>query len=830
MLVRKYGANENLMIIVFNILPYLYSIYEGINEGTDINVVLIVGVSTVVTIMTIVFPLLANAIESLDKRYDSTYVVDIFRKDWSVWLFSIGLCLAVCSIVFWTISYFLLPDEVLHVATPILITITFMLVVVTICLTFRIVQFKIPVKLFGILKRKEKRLVNPKHYFDRRPNKEMIKENTNFDRKSNRYYSILACLYIEAYSKGNQLQNDIINFWEKKCTPKQPSKKSLSHFSEKNISYMVSLPQCYYYFIREVEKWAHSNAEKQSPCDGVVLLTRILLTGLMPIKIEQINKQIIWTYNYETLKSVWKSMRDAINNGMESMFRLYWQTINNNALRRYSNTSLPLSSNESLLFEQQYSNNIYFLTCAFLLYRKAYDSLFYALTYTQASNRRRHVLPNSVSELLNSYVDFRVWYSDMEHQHQFSFSDDYKFGAAYETVNSSTWLTVFMFVIFWVEAKQKGEKLNGNVYFRHPKTEEVTRYMQHLLSALKQVKDNAEELEWLKASGLSSDDLPSDKECTDYIEAVLQDYEKRLDIELKKRPIIGTARDFIQKDSIIGGIRQAQSLFNQFSLASIKGKSVSYTSNLQHTMIDKRVFIQELSDTNDAINKMDLAVRQWKYQIIAQLREHFIKKVASTKMISADRKMLEEVRKEVQKRYPVCEQYRNDFALDLYMRDSLKSRLGEQLGKEIERWIGMSAIFPWQVAVVSFIPDLRTLLNIRDNSTCFKQSRIVDCLIAYRGSKEISDRFRKYLLHSVFIVPIVDLPYINWNAQVNNDLVEENNLSLIDDKQRIYVNIKHPENSSMSDVQLYKPYEIRTNNKYFIQLKLDLENVKYREE
>ena len=818
------------MDISINILPYLDAIYQGVNEGTNVNVVLMVGVSTVVSIMAIALPLLANAIGSLDKRYDSTYVVDVFRKDWSVWLFSIGLTLAVCSIVFWTISYFLLPNKILCVATLILIAMTFLLVVATLCLIIRIVRFKIPAKLFGIIKRKEKRLVNPKHYFDRRPNREMINENTKFDRKSNRYYSILACLYIESYRKGNQLQNDIIIFWEKKCTPKKPSKKSLSHFSEKNISYMVSLPHCYYYFIREVEKWAYSNEEKKSSCDGVVLLTRILLTGHMPIVIKEENKQVIWTYNYETLQSVWKSMRDAIDNGMESMFRRYWQIINNNALRRYSNTSLPLSSNESLFYEQQYSNRIYFLTCAFLLYRKAYDSLFYALTYTQASNRRRHVLPNNVSELFNAYVDFRVWYSDMNNQHQFSFSDDYRFGTVYEAVDSATWLTVFMFVIIWDEAKQKGEKLNENVLFRHPKTEEVTRYMQYLLSALIQVKYNAEELDWLKASGLSHDDVPSEKECTDYIETVLQDYEKQLNTELKKRPIIGTARDILQKDSIIGGIRQTQDLFKQFSRASIKRKGVLYSSNLQHTAIDKRAFIQELSDTNIAINKMDLAAQQWKNQIIVQLSEHFIKKVASTKMISADKKMQEEVRREVQNRYPVCEQYQNDFALDLYMRDSLKPRLGEQLGKEIERWVGMSAIFPWQVALISFIPDLRTLLKIREHSTCFKQSRIIDCLIDYQGSKEISDRFRKYLLNSVFIVPIVDLPYINWNARVNTDLVEEHDLSLIDDKQRIYVNIYHQENSSMTDVQIYKPYEILTNNKYFIQLKLDLKNIKYREE
>lgn len=817
------------MLIYLHILQYLYAVYESIECGTDINVILVVGVSTIISVMAVALPLLVNSISGLDKRYNSTYVVNVFCKDWTVWLFIIMLCVSICNIIVWTVAYFCRLEQVQLTSSVTLLAFTSLLIASTICLIVRIVLYGTPAYLFRIIKKKERRIGNPKHYFDRMTNAKTIEENAAFDRKTNRYYSILACLYIEAFRKGNQLQQAILDFWNRKCTPDMPSKKTLSNFDNSNITYVVHFPECYYYFIREVEKWALAHEDKNSSYDGIVLLTRILLTGHMPVKDDKLNKKVIWTYSFETLDSMWKSMRNAVDNGMEQMFRRYWQIINNNALRRYSNSSFPLSSVEALCQEQRYYNRIQFLTCAYLIYRKSYGSLLYALNYTQSSRLQRHVLPNNISELLNTYVDFRFWYSNLSNQHYYSFSDDYQISSSFEAVHHATWLAALMFVLFWDEAKQNGEELNKKVLFRHWKTDNVRKYLQYLLSTLVQLRDNTEHLEWLKAGGLTSEDVPTSEECQEYINAVIRDHDRQLDDELRKRPVQGTARTMLLNDAIRQEVRQAKGDFKLWRISSPKGKSHIQSGGLLHVETSKRLFIQDLSDTEVAVDKMHALALQWKYQMVALLREYFINKASYQRTLSVNKDILTEVRREVSERYPVLVQYNNLAALDQYTRENVKKKIGKELAAMIIRWAGIVGKCHSRAVVVSFIPDIRTLLGMKDCQNRFHGILLIDGLNDYRGSKQISDRYRRYLYDSVFVVRKADLPYINWKVASNRDLSEAKNLGSLDASQNLYVNIRHKENSPTSEVLLYKPYEIFSNDAKYVQIRLDMDRITFQD-
>ena len=197
-------------------------------------------------------------------------------------------------------------------------------------------------------------------------------------------------------------------------------------------------------------------------------------------------------------------------------------------------------------------------------------------------------------------------------------------------------------------------------------------------------------------------------------------------------------------------------------------------------------------------------------------------------MISAGEKILNDARNLVREKYPTLIQYNNIDALNRYTRDEVKRHLGKPLADAIDKRAGMTAPFTWQVAIISFIPELKELLGLKENMSCFHGIKIIDCLDSQNISTPLNrDRYIRYLYNSVFIVRKSDLPFINWEAKIQEELINANNLQLLDEKQQLYVGIRHSEDSAQSEISIYRPYEIHTNDKYFIQLKLDLENIKF---
>ena len=815
------------MAAIIKILNALATINENLTNGTEVSVVLEIGIATVVSIMAVALPLLVNSISKLDHRYDSSYVVDAFCKDWTIWAFGIMLVLSIGAIISWAIAFFCHCMCALSVIQIVLLIFTFLLVIALICLIIQIIRYGIPTQLFKIIKNKEKRLEAPKSYFANQQDKKSIAKNEKFNKKTYKYYSILACLYVESSKRGNQLQQEILKFWKEKCTPKVPQKKEIPQPHFGHIAYTIHYPNCYYYFIHEVEKWAYDNMDKQSSCDDVIKLTSTFLKGQTPEQLQENGQFVVWTYSYETLLSLWQSMQGAIENGMKQMFQRYWQVVNNNAIRRYKNISLPLSKNESLAQEKIYYGHILFNTCGYVLYRKDYESLLYALNYTQSSRFERYALPNNISELLNEYVDYRIWHSNMSVQEDFMFSSDYHINSTFEAVHGVTWLTALMFVMYWIEAKQNNADLSKGVFFRCENTTEIEKHLRYLLSALVLLKDRYDEYEWLKEFGIAQADVPSKQECEVYINSVMQDYDKRFEADLKKRPV-DSARTMFLNNTAVQEMKSLTDAFAQFNSATLKYKQHVTVTGTFSTDISKRYFIQALSGTDAAKNKYLQSLMAWKHDIITQLREYFIHKTARTIMISVEEKILNDARNLVRKKYPTLIQYNNIDALNRYTKDEVKKHLGKPLADAIFKRAGMTAPFTWQVAIVSFIPELKKLLGLNENRSRFHGIKIIDCLDSQNISTPLNrDRYIRYLYNSVFIVRKSDLPFINWEAKIHEELINANNLQLLDEKQKLYVGIRHLEDHSQSEISIYRPYEIHTNDKYFIRLKLDLENIKF---
>lgn len=817
------------MIDIIKILNALATINENLTNGTEVSAVLEIGIATVVSIMAVALPLLVNSISKLDNRYDSLYVVNEFCKDWTIWTFGIMLVLSICAIIFWAIAFFCHCKCALPVVQIVLLICVSLLVITLICLIIQIVRYGIPTQLFQIIKSKEERLEAPKHYYDNQRDKKTATENETFNKKTYKCYSILACLYIESSKRGNQLQQEILKFWQKKCTPKTPNEKEILHPYLEHPAYTIHYPNCYYYFIHEVEKWAYDNVNKQSSCDDVIKLTSSFLKGQEAVQLQKKNKYIIWTYSYETLLSLWQSMRGAIDNDMKPMFQRYWQVMNNNAIRRYKNMSLPLSKTESLAQEKMYYGHILFSTCGYLMYTKDYESLSYALNYTQSSRFERYALPNNISELLNEYVDFRIWYSNMSVQDDFTFSSDYHIHSTFEAVHGVTWFTALMFVMYWIEAKQNNADLSKDVFFKCEKTTEIEKHLRYLLSALVMLKDRYNDYEWLKEFGIAQADVPGKQECEDYINSVMQDYDKRFEADLKKRPV-DSARTMFLDNTAVREMKNLTDAFGQFNSATLKHKQYVTVTGTFSTGISKRYFIQALSGTDAAKNKYLQSLMSWKYNIITRLREHFIHKTARTIMISAEEKVLNDARTLVREKYPMLIQYNNIDALNRYTKDEVKKHLGKPLADAIDKRAGMTTPFTWQVVIISFIPELKELLGIKESRSRFHGIKIIDCLDVQNISTTLNrDRYTRYLYNSVFIVRKSDLPFINWNAKIHKEQINANNLELLDEKQKLYMGIRYSEDSAQSEISIYRPYEIWTNDKYFIQLRLDLDNITFED-
>ena len=241
------------MANIIKILNALATINENLTNGTEVSVVLEIGIATVASIMAFALPLLVNSISKLDYRYNSSYVVDAFCKDWTIWAFGIMLVLSIGAIISWAIAFFSHCMCALSVIQIVLLIFTFLLVIALICLIIQIIRYGIPTQLFKIIKNKEKRLEAPKSYFANQRDKKSIAKNEKFNKKTYKYYSILACLYVESSKRGNQLQQEILKFWKEKCTPKVPPKKEIPQPHFGHIAYTIHYPNCYYYFIHEVE-------------------------------------------------------------------------------------------------------------------------------------------------------------------------------------------------------------------------------------------------------------------------------------------------------------------------------------------------------------------------------------------------------------------------------------------------------------------------------------------------------------------------------------------------------------------------------------------------
>lgn len=395
----------------------------------DINVITSVAIGTIVSIMAIAFPVLVTVIHNLSNRYQNNYVVTEFRNNKALKAFKYSLYISLGLSAGWIGCYYFSETKIWYNLLMFLLLIaTIKLVICLLYLIWKIIDFMTPNKLLDIIIEKINNLPPPSFYFDRnvyRPlafgSKEeferMQKINAveNYDAETTRLYATIARLYAQ-FREDLIVRKSIEDFWKEKC-------RSVSSTEEKIKSYT----NCYYNFIYEALDYAveHNDPATQT---RVVSFLNILLNSHLgePRKYREPESEIHkikYGLSWETIECMWIAMQKSVNCPNEGMFREYWQIAYNFYSRKYLNPidrSVDCPIIDKIDNEQSFYYAIHYLCCSYLMGRKKYNLLDFALNYSQCMPFKWYLMPDNALDVVKTYTVIKDWHSDLNNQERFS--------------------------------------------------------------------------------------------------------------------------------------------------------------------------------------------------------------------------------------------------------------------------------------------------------------------------------------------------------------------------------------------------------------------------
>lgn len=783
------------MQLIAYILATLKSINENLMAGTNTSVVLTIGVTTIVSIMAVALPILTNAIVNLDSRYKSTYVVDIFKERWSVWLFIGSLAAAICAVLLWTLAYYFFHN-ILYISTIILFFLTILVVIFTFYLICDVVRFSIPSSLLEILKTNIGNVRLPKGYYNRRPTKEEINANEDFDKETKKYFGVLASLYIDSIQKRDHQSQDIIKYWEKIV-------KADESPNEENYDVLtLSYPNCYFHFIREVERWAFMTGERTVRNKEIVALWDKLLNGNLGSQ----NGKVILEYSFETLDHLWKSMRDVIDNNKDEMFKYFWFVVNNAYMRRETRSGVPSTLKEDIHYGQLVFARRAFLCCAYLLAKKKYDLLEYAVNYSMSVPFSRPMLPNTVDEVLENYIFWRRWNNDFEKSTYLHFNDDLSTTSIVENKNILTAFGAFMMhVIFIGKAGEKKRFLDGEMHAEAYSQAEFKQYVEDLIHSYAFIP-----YEWMRHFDFSKPTITKIK-IESIITCMIEEYEGRQSEKLKKHHLFNSKTNCLNNTTRVESERFWMDFLHQWPNNYDGTKNKNYTSQSEELKFDKKHFVYGFCDDSKFESISQTPALVYRYELVTQLRNYFIAHTQTRiETLYPEEATWNELIAQIKTEHPLYD------SENVFREAQIRamSTMGKQLRDVIlHKYLGTTP-FTCQMAIVSFMPSLKELLSIKDTAHYFEGIQIIDILSQYRGTEANNKRFQKYIYNSIFIVRKSDLPYL----KIRKNEPPIDGYKLVSKELPLYMRIKENDDMLSVNTDVYIPYDLYWNNKQFKQI------------
>lgn len=778
-----------MLLEYINILNTLKAINENLSNSTNVTIVLAIGVATIVSIMAVAMPILINAVINLDNRYNSTYVVDIFRSRCSVRFFQSLLIISILSIVIWCIAYYYVPSKLVCSSIILLLT-TLLLVVATLLLIYDVIRFTIPASLFKIIKTYIDSSSLPRGYYNRRLTPNDLEQIKNFDTHTYRYFGVLACLYIDSIKKGDRQAEFIADYWTHLLYPNTSNIKADDYYAQPLL-----FPSCYYYFVHKVEKWVFNTNKTSLQYEEVVNLSKIMLYA----HIRQNNSKCIWLITSETTACIWKSVRDAIDNNMDSMFKYYWQVVNNANMLYRSQLDISLSAKEYIQYGQNEYSKRAFLCCAYLLYMKKYELLKYAVEYSQSIPLKRPMLPNTIDEVFDNYVYWRRMNSDFEKSLSLNMLDNYSTNARVDTITILSDFAVFMsYLVLSGNTKEKEKLERGHIYVLTYSKDEYIKYATYLVLLY-----SDDSYDWITYYGLDAP-LYTKEQCSSIFESIMDNYETISKESIEHCNIARTRVDLL-RDTTTDECENFWMHFNEeWPHCTDKSKQTICASSIMSFPLEKKFFIYGAAKYDDVTYQMKRPATLYKYNLVGSLRNYLIRHTSRIQTITPDAKLWNKIISKVKTEYP----FYDANSVLRKAKDDVVPYMGKPLQNAIDEMSKYPAIFRWQIAIISFMPKIKELLEIKDDAKYYHGIEIIDILDTYFGKE--NERFGKYIYNSVFVVKKADLPYINFN-NVTNEL--ENEYELISENIPLYSSITENKDTLSVRANIYIPYEILANDK-----------------
>lgn len=390
-----------------------------------INVTTSVAITTIVTIMTIALPLMITSMHRLVELYKTNYAMNIFNSDSSLKWFRVILIISVSIAVCWVILFFIDAHTILCYASIALCGLTLALLINLIILVARIVYYTLPNKFINVIFKKIDNSKTPKFYFspeiykyssDKKEETKRLKKyykTEEYDERTTFLFIVLARIYVT--SNEISVRKEILKYWDDKCRKASLQKNDYNYYTNG-----------FYNFIHEIETWAIEKEDKNLQIESIKF-TNILLNAHLPMprklgERESDEDERVYI-SYETLKSLWRTIRTCIDAGDEEMFKRYWQIVNNMSSRKYESRFISKPKNfddEKIKFLV-----LHFACCAYLIASKRYELLKYALEYSQSHPFHWELIPEKSDDIVGLYILTKQAYSNWQYEMDFTFSDDY---------------------------------------------------------------------------------------------------------------------------------------------------------------------------------------------------------------------------------------------------------------------------------------------------------------------------------------------------------------------------------------------------------------------
>lgn len=490
-----------------NIVSYIKTSYDkaaSVISLTDlqrqmsddfVEVVTAIAIGTVISVMTIAFPLIFNEMHYITDRYKTNYIIALLYRGKIFIFFTSTLAISVTLSSIWVICYFF-KIEALCAITFYLFIFTLLLIISMILLVVELTQYTMPDKLLKIVKKEINKHKAPKYYFDRnvynpslytidspQENQRLKKLHAieEYDSKTTKLYIIVARIYA-LFIEDNGTSSEILSFFDEKCRKDSYLDGNMKRYTN-----------CYYNFIYGIADWAigHNNTKLQ---EEVIRVTNVLLKAHLgkPRRLgERETEEHIKKYalSWETLECLWKVMRKSVASTNEDMFKAYWQVVNNFYSLKYEDIKLTKEQKATFEAERQFYSQVQYLSCAYVLGCKKFNLIDYILNYSQQMPFAWFLIPNTVEELIPIYVAIKQSYSNLTYEMHFSFTEDYNMFSDIIRKNPISQFTNLILFILWrkdvdlskisIEGNNSITYLN-QLYDIAEATNKDTEWIQHL--------------------------------------------------------------------------------------------------------------------------------------------------------------------------------------------------------------------------------------------------------------------------------------------------------------------------------------------------------------